>query len=143
MSSGSRGSPATGSARLPLVTEHPRGARSHSYSPPGRKVESGRRSAQVPPTGGAWWGGMRKSRAGFRRRHGTSRFRRAGRRGAAVSGPPQVMLQAASCALSVGHRGLASCVGRWRGDGVGEEFVQGTLSSREPQQEMRWTPQTS
>lgn len=46
------------------------------------------------------------------------------------------------CAVD-GHRGLASCVERWRGDGVGEEFVQGTLSPREPQQEMWWTPQTS
>lgn len=54
--------------RLPLATKHPRGTLSHSHSPPGRKVESGSRSAQVPPIGGAGWGGMRKSRAGFRRR---------------------------------------------------------------------------
>lgn len=52
-----------------------------------------------------------------------------GRGGVEVSDPRQVvLLRAASCALPVGHRGLASCVGRWRGDGMGEEFVQETLS---------------
>lgn len=114
--------------KLLLATAHPRRSRSHSHSPPGRKVESGSRSAQVPPTGGAGRGGMRKSRAGFRRRHCSSQSERAGRRGAVVSGPRQVMLRTASSTLPMGHRGLASCVGRWRGDGAGEKFVQGTLS---------------
>lgn len=44
-----------------------------------------------------------------------------------VPGPRQVLLRAAS---GVCVADLASCVGRWRGDGVGEELSQGTQPRR-------------